>query len=236
MLKSEFLDYQDDGVELEAFVVRPREANRPIVILCHAWKGRDDFICDKAEKIADLGFVACALDMYGKGVIGKSNEESGRLKKPFLNDRSLLQKRVLKGYNLAKTLQDANTSKIGALGFGFGAMCALDLARAGVDLEAVISIYGHFDEPTNCPTHPIKAKVLIEHGYKDPVSPISELRYFEEELNRLDVDWQTHIYGNAYHAFATPSANSSENGLLYNPIAAARAWDETTQFLREVLY
>lgn len=234
-MQNQFIPYLDDEIQLEAFVSRPEGTKLPLVILCHAWKGRDEFICDKAQKIAELGFVGFALDLYGKGVLGKTNEECAKLKKPFLEDRHYLQKRLLKGYQKALTLPNIDASKIAALGFGFGGLSALDLSRAGVNLNAAISIYGHYDAPKNCPTYPVKAKILIEHGYKDPVSTLPELRAFEEELDHLGVDWTTHLYGNTYHAFATPSANAPANGLLYNPIAANRSWEATKRFLQEVL-
>ncbi len=95
------IPYQDQGVDLEAFVAYPTVKKRPVVILCHAWKGKDDFICEKAKAIAEWGYVGFALDMYGKGVLGKSKEENTALKKPFMENRQLLLNRVIEGFNLA---------------------------------------------------------------------------------------------------------------------------------------
>lgn len=230
---STYIPYQDGKTLLEGFAVTPSENKRPLVILCHAWRGRDDFICEKAKQIAEWGYAAFALDIFGKGVLGKNREECIALKKPFLEDRRFLQKRLLKGYEQALLLPHIDRTRIVVLGFGFGGMCALDLARSGVDLKVAISIYGHFDAPKNCPQEPIQAKVLIAHGYSDPVSTLAELRLFEEELNQLGVDWQTHLYGNTYHAFATPSASDPKNGILYNPLSAKRTWSEVERFLKE---
>ena len=94
------IPYEDNGVELEGFVVYQTEEKRPVVILCHAWKGRDDFICVKAREIAQWGYVSFALDMYGKGVLGKSKEENAALKRPFIENRHLLQKRVVRSFKV----------------------------------------------------------------------------------------------------------------------------------------
>lgn len=228
------IPYQDGDIDLEGFMAYPDEEKRPLVILCHAWKGRDDFICEKARMISEQGYVGFALDMYGRGVLGKSKEENAVLKKPFIQDRYLLQKRVLKGFEAASRLPYIDPKKIAVIGFGFGGICALDLARTGIDLKGIVSIYGHFDPPPSHLIKPISGKVLILHGYNDPVTPQIELIRFEKEMNAAKVDWQVHLYGNTMHAFATPEANNPDAGILYNPIAAARAWAATQDFLNEV--
>ena len=235
-MHTSFIPYQDQGVELEAFVAYPsQEGKHPLVVLCHPWKGRDEFISEKARLVAKLGYVGFALDMYGRGVVGKSKEENAALKKPFIQDRHLLQRRLLKGFEEASQLALVDPKRIGAVGFGFGGICALDLARSGVDIRGVVSVYGHFDPPPAPLIKPIRAKILALHGYNDPIVSQAELRRFEQEMNGAKVDWETHIYGNAMHAFALPGANDPEAGILYHPINAARAWGAVCSFLGEVL-
>lgn len=229
------IPYTDDGTQLEAFCAYPFKEKRPLVILCHAWRGRDEFICEKAKQIAALGLVGFALDMYGKGVLGNSKEENAALKKPFLDDRFFLQQRLHKGLDVARALPFVDSTRIAVLGFGFGGLCALDLARTQAGLKGAISIYGHFDPLPGCPTSRIKAKVLILHGYNDPICPMSELYTFQREMDEAKIDWQSHVYGNTLHAFANPSANDPSSGILYNPSSAKRAWDATEQFLLEIL-
>ncbi len=230
-MKTALIPYEN----FEAFAAYPSEKKHPLVILCHAWRGRDDFICDRAKRIAELGFVGFALDMYGKGVLGKSKEENIALKKPFLDDRTLLQKRLWQGFDAARALPYVDSSRIAVLGFGFGGLCTLDLARTCSELKGAISIYGHFDPLPDYPTSLISAKVLILHGFNDPISPVRELQAFMHEMEEAKIDWQAHIYGNSYHAFANPSANDPDSGILYNPASAKRAWDESERFLQDVL-
>ncbi len=228
------IPYRDHDIDLEAFVAYPNEGKHPLVILCHAWKGRDEFICEATRMISKQGYVGFALDMYGRGVLGRSKEENAALKKPFIQDRRLLQKRVLKGLETASCLPYVDSKKIAVIGFGFGGMCALDLARTGADLKGVVSIYGHFDPPPSDLIKSIRGKILILHGYNDPVAPQEELRGFEKEMNEAKVDWQAHVYGNTMHAFAAPGASDPDAGILHNPVAAARAWVAIQNFLSEV--
>lgn len=233
-MHTQLISYQHDNHELEAFVAYASEERSPLVILCHAWQGRDDFICEKAREIAQRGYAAFALDMYGKGILGKSKEENAALKKPFIENREMLQKRVIKGFEAACHLSFVDATRTAVLGYGFGGICALDLARSGADLKGAMSVYGHFDPPPHELVKSMRAKVLVLHGYKDPVTSQIELQRFENEMNDGNVDWQVHLYGNAMHAFATPGANDPKAGILYNVVAAKRAWMAIENFLAEV--
>jgi dienelactone hydrolase len=233
-MHSTTISYQDNEIDLEGFVSYPSEERHPLVILCHAWKGRDDFICEKARLLAKQGLVGFALDMYGKGVLGKSKEENAVLKKPFIQDRHLLLRRVTKAFEVASSLSYVDATKIAVIGYGFGGICALDLARSGAQLKGAVSVYGHFDPPPQSLIKKIQAKILILHGFLDTIASQEELRRFENAMNQANVDWQTHIFGNAMHAFATPEADDATMGILYNPIAAHRAWKEIQQFLFEI--
>jgi dienelactone hydrolase len=232
-MHTSLVPYDDQKTRLEAFVAGQSGEKRPMVILCHAWQGRNEFICEKAQAIADMGYVGFALDIFGKDVLGKSKEENAALKKPFIDDRLFLQRRLLKAFEVASRLPYIDPSRIAVLGYGFGGICALDLARSGVDLKGAISVYGHFDPP---PYHkPIRAKVLALHGYNDPITKLEELRSFEKEMNEAKVDWQVQIFGNTMHAFVVPTVNDPAFGTVYNPISAQRAWRSIQTFLEEVL-
>jgi dienelactone hydrolase len=233
-MQETFIPYTDHETQLEGYAVHPSQGKHPTVILCHGWRGRDAFICEKTKLIASSGYVGFALDIFGKGILGNSKEENTALKKPFLDDRKLLQNRVLKAFEVVSQLPYVDPDRIAILGFGFGGLCALDLARAGVNLLGAISVYGHFEPPPSSIIKPIKAKVLVLHGYDDPITPQNELRTFEKEMTDAKVDWQAHIYGGTLHAFVTPAANDPGSGILYNPIAAQRAWLAIDNFLGEI--
>lgn len=231
-IQTEYVPYSDEDVTLEGFVAYPKGKKRPAVILCHAWAGRDDFICEKARWAAEKGYVGFALDMYGKGVLGKSKEQNIALKQPFLNDRTMLHRRALQAFKTVQKLPYVDATNIAILGYGFGGMCALDLARCGAHLKGAISVYGHFNPP---PTpQPIQTKILVLHGYADPVAPLEEFHQFAHEMETAKVDWQAHLFGNSLHAFATPSANDPKSGIQYNPLSASRADHLIQLFLDEI--
>ncbi|HSX03541.1 MAG TPA: dienelactone hydrolase family protein [Rhabdochlamydiaceae bacterium] len=228
------IPYEDEKSVLEGFAAFPEKEKSPLVILCHAWRGRDDFICEKAKLMAHWGYVGFALDMYGKGVVGKSKEENAALKKPFIQDRALLLRRAQRGLDAAFALSKVDTKKIAVVGFGFGGICALDLARSGAPLKGAVTVYGHFEPPPHLQKKSIHAKILALHGYLDPIVSSNELHAFEEEMNEAKVDWQVHLYGKAMHAFVTPSAQDPASGLLFDPIYEKRAWRAIQSFLEEI--
>jgi dienelactone hydrolase len=233
-MKESFIPYTHQGVQLEAFVVTPSAKKSPVVILCHAWNGRGEFICEKARMIAQAGYIGFALDIYGKGKIGRSKEENAALKKPFIDDRLLLQQRLLAAYNLATKLPQADPASIAALGFGFRGLCALDLARSGVKLKAAVSVYGHFESSKQIEQKKIATNILILHGYDDPVVPPKDLESFSQEMKEKGAHFQAHLYSDTKHAFANPDANDPASGLLYNAKSAQSAWKQAVYFFDEV--
>lgn len=230
---SEYVPYQDH--ELEGYLAYPKKAKQPAVILCHAWAGRDAYICEKADLISSWGYAAFAIDVYGKGVLGQSPSENKALKQPFLADRQLLKNRLLRGYEAACAHPFIDNDSFVVLGFGFGGLCALDLARAVPAIKGVISVYGHFEPPIKSAVQPIQSKVLILHGHDDPIDKMEELLQFQKRLSQNKTDWQTNIYSQSMHAFTTPTANNPEMGIAYNPVATERVWKDIRQFVDEVL-
>lgn len=190
------VSYNDEDAELEGFYVKKGE--RPLVLLCHAWQGHDEAIRNKAKALGESGFNVFALDVYGKGVLGRSPEENLALKQPFLDDRERLKKRLLAGFQRAVMLNEGDDDRVAVMGCGFGGLCALDLARH-VDVKGVVSIYGHFEAPLHWRLP--SGRILILHGYRDPISKLDELHEFQEQLEEADIDWQSHIFGKTAHAF-----------------------------------
>lgn len=232
-MKTHLLEYQDGSTTLEAFIARPQsDQPKPTVIICHAWAGRSDFENNKAEQLAQLGYVGFALDMYGKGQLGTSIEENSQLMTPLMEDRALLKRRVMLALETANALPFVDSDNIAVMGFCFGGLCALDLARTGVAIKGAVSFHGLFEPPPV--TEPIQAKILALHGHLDPMAPPDSVSRFQDEMSEADADWQTHVYGTAYHAFTNPEANDSNMGAIYNEAAANRSWVTLRNFLTEI--
>ncbi|MGR9114546.1 MAG: dienelactone hydrolase family protein [Gammaproteobacteria bacterium] len=233
---SNTVGYLDDDVMLEAFFAYDDavEGRRPAVLVSHAWGGRDEFVAEKAKKLAELGYVGFALDIYGKGIRGTNPEENAKLMQPFMDDRSLLQKRMQAALYAVKLLPWVDDKKIAAIGFCFGGLCVLDLARTGADLRGVISFHGLLGAPDNIENSRINAKILVLHGHDDPLVPVEQVIALEQELSAAGVDWQLHAYGHTVHAFTNPVANDPDFGTVYNAVADRRSWNSMVGFLSEI--
>lgn len=237
MLQTRLIDYPDGDTLLEGYFAYDdrHTSQRPAVLISHAWVGRDEFFCARARRLADLGYAALALDMYGKGVLGSGPEENARLMTPFIEDRALLQRRITCALETLRRQPEVDAQRIAAMGFCFGGLCVLDLARTGADLKGVVSFHGLLKPPGNTAGTKIRAKVLALHGNEDPLVPPEDVLALEKELTEAGADWQIHVYGNTVHAFTNPQANDPDFGTVYNPTADRRSWIALENFLAEVL-
>lgn len=236
-IKTRLVDYHHDKTRLQGFFAWDdgKTAPQPAVLISHAWAGRDNFVEQKAIALAEAGYAAFALDMYGDGKTGSGPEENARLMQPFMQDRQLLLARILSALHALRSLDEVDAGKIAAIGFCFGGLCALDLARSGADIQGVASIHGLLGAPEKMPKHRISARVLALHGHDDPMVPPPQVAAFEHELTSAGADWQIHIYGNTVHAFTNPLANAPGFGTVYNSVADRRSWISLLNFLLEVL-
>lgn len=231
------IEYTHEGATLEGLLAVDDNARGPLpgVVIAHAWAGRADLEDETARRLASQGYAGFAMDMYGKGVRGSSVEENQALIAPFLADRTLLQSRMNAAVEVLRAQEEVDASRIAAIGFCFGGLCVLDLARSGADVRGVVSLHGLFNAPEPPPGKPIKAKVLALHGHEDPMVPVPAVNALEDEMTAAGVDWQIHVYGGTKHAFTNPDANNPDLGTVYNAVAARRAWATTADFLAEVL-
>jgi len=230
------VEYKDGDTVFEAHVAWDEaiQGHRPGVLVSHAWGGRSEFEDRKAECLAELGYVGFALDLYGKGVRGSNQEENSALMQPLLDDRPLLQKRMQLALGHLKAQKDVASDRLAAIGFCFGGLCVLDLARTGADLCGVVSFHGLLGAPGNTAGTAMQAKALVLHGWQDPLAPPEAVQALASEMDGLDADWQLHAYGTSYHAFTNPAANDVANGMQYDPVADRRSWDSMQLFLNEV--
>lgn len=232
-----YVQYTHNGDLLEGYLAwdEDRPGPRPGVLVAHAWGGRGELECAKARELARLGYCGFALDVYGKGVRGSGPGENAKLMQPFLEDRALLQVRVASALETLRQQDQVDSDRTAAIGYCFGGLCVLDLARTGSDVRGVVSLHGLFNPPGNTSGTRIGASVLALHGHDDPMVPVEAVNALEAELTAAGADWQIHVYGNAMHAFTNPNANSPDTGTVYDASADRRSWIATVGFLEEVL-
>lgn len=234
-MKTEKIEYSDDNKILEGFLAfdENKEGKRPGILICHDWSGRNEFAENKAKQLAELGYVGFAIDMFGKGVLGKTLEEKQALITPFMQDRKKLLQRIKVAFEKIKQLPQVDSNYLCAIGFCFGGLCALDLARDGTDLKGVVSFHGLLNPPDSN-TQKIKAKILALHGHDDPMVKPEQVLSFENEMTSAGADWQLHVYGNTKHAFTNPAAHDNQLGTVYNELAAKRSWSAMQSFFKEI--
>lgn len=226
-----------DGATYEGMYIHdPQKAgDRPCVLILHHWGGRKDDMIAFGEDIAGWGYQTFACDLYGQGVFGNSPEENKALMSPMVEDRALLEKKMLANLETAAALSGVDRNRMVAIGFCFGGLCVLDLARANAPLKGVASMHGLLKPRPGDSSSPITPKVTIFHGWDDPMAPPEDVTAIGKELTNRKADWQLHAYGNAVHAFTNEAANDRDHGLAYHPEAARRAWSSFRDFLEEVI-
>jgi dienelactone hydrolase len=236
-MTTRLVEYSDGGTVLEGFLAVPDAVTTPLpaVLVAHDWSGRRDFATRAAERVASWGYAGFALDMYGKGVFGSDGDTEGNaaLMNPLASDRSKLRARINAALTCVRQQQGVDGSRVAAMGYCFGGMCVLELARSGADVLGVVSIHGIFARG-ELGNEPISAKVLCLHGHDDPMVPPEQVLAFEQEMSDAGVDWQVHAYGNTLHAFTNPAANNPDFGTVYSEIAERRTYRAVEDFLQEI--
>ena len=233
---TQHLDYFDGDTVLEAYVAyEETDVQKPLVLIAHDWSGRRESACNAAERVAAMGHVGFALDMYGKGVFGSDGDTEGNaaLMSPFASDRALLRQRVRAALVAGRNVPQVDPTRVAAMGYCFGGMCVLELARAGADVLGVVSIHGIL-AASELANEAVRAKVLCFHGHDDPMVPPEQVLEFETEMTKAGVDWQLHAYGGTMHAFTHVGANNPEFGTVYNQVAEKRCYQSLENFLAEI--
>ncbi len=206
---------------------------RPGILVAHAWGGQGDFENRRADELAEMGYVALAIDVYGEGQRGSDAATNGALMQPLLDDRAELLQRLQGAQDAMRALPEVDAAKTAIIGYCFGGLCALDLARSGSDVRGVVSLHGLFNAPPE--TRKISARVLALHGWDDPMAPPESVLEFANEMSTAGADWQLHAYGGTMHAFTNPEANDPDFGTVYSESANRRSWEAVANFLQEVL-
>ena len=235
-MREQYIEYRDGEALLEGFFCYDESmpGPRPAVLINHAWNGRDEFVERKARRLAWQGYACFVLDNFGKGKRGTTPEECAALINPFMSDRRKLLQRLQAGLSMVKTLPIVDARRIATMGFCFGGLCALDLARADADIRGAVSIHGLL-KPSGFTEPKVRAKILMLHGYDDPLAPHADVLAVASEFTAAGADWQLHAYGQTMHAFTNPQAQNRAGGMQYDEAADRRSWHALEEFLAEVL-
>ncbi len=236
-VRTEEIEYNDGAAILKGYLAyNPnQQGKRPGVLVVHEWWGLNDYARLRAKQLAEMGYVAFALDMYGKGAVAKDAQEAAKLAGQFYQDGALMRERAAAGLAVLKSQAAVNPEKLAAIGFCFGGTTVLELARSGADLKGFVSFHGGLNTPDPDDAKKIRGSVLVLHGADDPHVKTEDVLAFQDEMRNAGVDWQMNIYGNAVHSFTNPAAgNDNSRGSAYNEKAAERSWKAMQLFFREI--
>jgi dienelactone hydrolase len=236
------INYYDGETLLKGILIKSVKPNKsPAIILFHAFEGRSEFIINYGKKLANNGYTVFIADMYGNAETSNTIDGCFKLITPFLESRELVRRRALLAYETILKQDDIDKDSIGAMGFCFGGMCALEIVRSGANIKGTISVHGVLAK-SKLKTHEIKSSILVIHGYKDPQVPPSELTSFAEELDSARTkDWIFTFIGDAKHSFTDPKTGTFEPekeiqmGRVFNERAATRAYNYAIGFFDETL-
>lgn len=235
-IKTRLVGYRDGDLDFEGMLAWDDgiEAARPGVLVAHTIRGRSPFEEDKARRLAEMGYAGFAIDVYGKATIGSDIEACRAMMEALKDDRVLLQRRLLAAVKALREQDEVDAERLAAIGYCFGGLCVLDIARTGEPLAGVVSFHGLFDPPGNTSGNRIQSRILALHGWDDPLATPEQAVALTRELSRMGADWQLHCYGNVRHAFTNPAADASTGVTVYNDAADRRSWVAAEYFLSEL--
>jgi len=231
------IPYRQGGVDLQGFLAYDNalQGKRPGVLVVHEWWGLNDYARKRAEQLASLGYVAFALDMYGKGKVTDHPKQAQEFMTRVTENVESWRKRALAGLEILKKQPNTDPRRIAAIGYCFGGSTVQQLAYSGADIKGIVSFHGSLVLPPASAASQVKAKILICHGAADPFTKPELLLKYIAAMNASQIDWQMVIFGHAKHSFTNPGADKYGMPQLgYNREADLRSWRYMRQFFDEI--
>jgi dienelactone hydrolase len=235
------VDYSVDGTAFKGFLAYDSSiaGKKPGIIVVHEWWGLNQYVRERAEMLAELGYVALALDMYGNGATADHPDDAGKFAMAVMQKMDTAKARFDAGLKVLKDQPQTDTSKIAAIGYCFGGGIVLRLAIDGIPLKGVVSFHG--DLPTDVVKNPdmIKAKMLVCNGADDPFNPPDKAKAFKNAMDSAKVPYKFVDYPGARHSFTNPAADSlgkkfNMSALAYNKDADEKSWNEMKEFFNSI--
>jgi dienelactone hydrolase len=240
-LRGEEVSYRAGDTELKGYLAWDASKPGPLpgVIVVHEWWGHNDYVRRRARMLAEEGYVALALDMYGNGKNTQHPEDAQKFVMEAVSNAAVAKERFSAAYDLLKRHDATDPAKIAAIGYCFGGAVVLQMARLGADLDGVASFHGTLS-PQGPPAQSgvFKAKALVLHGADDALVPPEQVAAFAKEMDAAGVDYTFIAYPGAQHAFTNPAATERGTALnmplAYDQAADTQSWAELQKFLKAV--
>ncbi|HEX5653842.1 MAG TPA: dienelactone hydrolase family protein, partial [Chitinophagaceae bacterium] len=214
-----------------------KEGPRPAVVVIPEWWGLNDYIKGRAKKLAELGYIALAMDMYGDGKTADNPDSAGKLATPFYQKPQMAKARFDAALAKLRSYPQADSSKLAAMGYCFGGGMVLNLARLGENLKGVVSFHGSL-LGTPADKNLLKADILVCHGAADPFVPQSEVDQFKQQMDSIGARYTFKAYEGATHAFTNPNATAVGEKfkipIAYNAAADTASWKDMKDFFNTI--
>jgi dienelactone hydrolase len=236
-VRTETVAYRHGDVDLEGYLAYDDsiKGKRPAVLVVHEWWGLNEYARRRAEQLAGLGYVAFALDMYGKGQVTKHPEQAAEWVKQINSNVSQWQQRARAGLQVLAKDPRTDTTRIAAIGYCFGGATVQQLAYSGADIRGIVSFHGALLPPSDDQGKQAKAKILIAHGAADPFGGEEAIQRYISAMEESGLDWQMITYGGAKHSFTNPNADTvGMDALKYSQSADHRSWEHMKLFFDEI--
>lgn len=234
------VEYSADGITLKGFLVYDEnvEGKRPGVLIVHEWWGLNDYARSRTEMLAELGYTAFALDMFGDGKTATHPEDAQKFAMQVFNNIESAQAKFMAAYNLLKEQETTDPNNIAAIGYCFGGGVVLHMARIGTDLKAAVSFHGSLQAITPAEPNKVKAFVLVCNGADDPFTTSEQNEAFKKEMDSAKVNYEFINYEGAVHSFTSPNADSLGKKFnmpfAYNEKADKESWQEMQNVFNKV--
>lgn len=237
--KEDNITYTGDNITMSGYVVydENKEGVRPAVIVVPEWWGLNDYPKRRARELAELGYIAIAVDMYGDGKVADNPDSAGKYATPFYKDPQMAKRRFDAALAKLKTYSQVDTTKIAAIGYCFGGAQVLNMARLGENLKGVVSFHGNLmGVPADKNT--LKASILVCHGAADTFVSPGEIASFKKEMDGIGADYTFKSYEGAVHAFTNPGATELGKkfklNIAYNAAADSASWQDMKTFFGKI--
>ncbi len=239
-IQGEEVEYSVNDVSMKGYLVYDDsiEGKRPGVLVVHEWWGHNDYARKRARMLAELGYTAFAVDMYGDGKQAEHPEDAGKFSSELLQNLETAQARFEAALELLRKHKTTDPERIAAIGYCFGGAVVLHMARRGVDLDGVVSFHGIYTTEEPAKAGKVKASVLVLHGADDQFMTKEQIDNFKEEMKKANVDFKFISYPDAKHSFTVPEADAYGEKFNipvgYNAEADKKSWAETQNFLKTI--
>lgn len=232
--------YTSDSTNLKGFMVYDNniKGKRPGVLIVHEWWGLNDYARSRARMLAELGYTAFALDMYGDGKTATHPEDAQKFASAIFSNVKVGEDRFLAAYSFLKGQETVEPNNIAAVGYCFGGAVVLHMARIGTDLKAVASFHGGIQAITPAQEGVVKGFILVCNGADDPFTTPEQIEAFKKEMDSAKVNYEFINYEGAVHSFTNPAADSVGKKfnmpLAYNEKADKESWQEMQKVFTRV--